>query len=113
MSLPERDGDGYLADMSEWTEEIGRAMADADGYELTDVKWEHVIKARQYFAQTFFRCGVMICRVAPPWCMCNGVITITATITECARASAAVPAATPVFPRITPATRTASSAGCS
>ena len=22
MSLPERDGDGYLADMSEWTEKL-------------------------------------------------------------------------------------------
>src|SRR5680860_860548 len=37
--------------------------------------------------------------------MCNGVITITAIITECASASAVVPADTPVFPRITSATR--------
>ena len=39
MNLPDRDGDGYLTDMSAWTEEIGRAMAEADGYELDDAKW--------------------------------------------------------------------------
>ena len=32
MNMPDRDGDGYLADMNAWTEEIGRAMAEADGY---------------------------------------------------------------------------------
>jgi sulfur relay (sulfurtransferase) DsrC/TusE family protein len=36
MELPKRDGDGYLVDMSDWTEEIGRAMAEADDFELTD-----------------------------------------------------------------------------
>ena len=51
MDIPERDGDGYLADMSEWTEDIGHAMAAVDGYELTDAKWEHILKARQYFEE--------------------------------------------------------------
>ncbi len=51
MELPERDGDGYLADMSKWTPEIGKAMADADGYELDDAKWEQVMKAREYFEE--------------------------------------------------------------
>lgn len=51
MDLPTRDGDGYLADMSEWTPEIARAMAAADGYELTDEKWEQILKARQYFEE--------------------------------------------------------------
>ena len=49
MDLPERDGDGYLADMSVWTPEIGRAMAEVDGIELDDVKWNHILKAREYF----------------------------------------------------------------
>jgi TusE/DsrC/DsvC family sulfur relay protein len=49
MELPERDGDGYLLDMNAWTPEIGRAMADADGYELTDEKWEQILKAREYY----------------------------------------------------------------
>lgn len=49
MTLPERDGDGYLTEMSAWTPEIGRAMAEADGYQLDDTKWEHILKAREYF----------------------------------------------------------------
>ncbi len=48
MSLPARDGDGYLQRMDDWTPEIGRAMADADGYEITDQKWEQILKAREY-----------------------------------------------------------------
>ena len=34
----ERDGDGYLVDRDSWTPEIGQAMAEADEYELNDVK---------------------------------------------------------------------------
>ncbi|MDH5360608.1 MAG: TusE/DsrC/DsvC family sulfur relay protein [Gammaproteobacteria bacterium] len=49
MSLPERDGDGYLTNMNEWTEEVGRAMAEADGVELDDSKWNQILKAREYY----------------------------------------------------------------
>lgn len=49
MNLPERDGDGYLADMSAWTPEIAKAMAEADGVELDDTKWQHILKAREYY----------------------------------------------------------------
>ena len=51
MDLPERDGDGYLTDMSLWTKEIGQAMADEDGVELTDEKWEQIMKAREYYEE--------------------------------------------------------------
>ena len=51
MNIPERDGDGYLKDMNEWTPEIGRSMAEIDGVELDDVKWEQIMKARQYYDQ--------------------------------------------------------------
>ena len=51
MELPKRDGDGYLVDMSDWTEEIGRAMAEADTFELSDKKWEQIMKAREYFEE--------------------------------------------------------------
>jgi len=51
MSLPERDGDGYLRDMSVWTEEVGKAMAEADGFEMTDEKWEQVLKAREFYEE--------------------------------------------------------------
>ena len=49
MQIPNRDGDGYLVDMSEWTPEIGRLMAEADGYELNEKKWEQIMKAREYY----------------------------------------------------------------
>ena len=51
MQIPNRDGDGYLVDMSAWTPEIGRAMAKADGYELDDRKWGQIEKAREYFEE--------------------------------------------------------------
>lgn len=51
MNLPERDGDGYLADMNAWTREIGEAMAEADGYELDEAKWAQIMKARDYYEE--------------------------------------------------------------
>ncbi len=49
MEIPERDGDGYLADMNAWTPEIGRAMAEADNYDLNDERWAHIMKAREFY----------------------------------------------------------------
>ena len=49
MELPERDGDGYLVDPDNWTPEIAKAMAEADEVELDDVKWEQILKAREYY----------------------------------------------------------------
>ena len=49
MNIPERDADGYLLDMSLWTPEIGRAMATADGYQIDDAKWKHIVKAREFY----------------------------------------------------------------
>ncbi len=51
MALPERDGDGYLVDMNGWSPEIGREMAKIDGVELDDTKWEHILKAREYYEE--------------------------------------------------------------
>lgn len=49
MTIPARDGDGYLLNMGEWTPEIAKAMAEADGLELDDSKWEQIMKAREYY----------------------------------------------------------------
>jgi len=49
--IPQRDGDGYLVDMNAWTPEIGRAMAEADGVELDDDKWQQILKAREYYEE--------------------------------------------------------------
>lgn len=49
IDIPQRDGDGYLVDMNTWTPEVGRAMAEADGMELDDTKWEQILRARDYY----------------------------------------------------------------
>lgn len=49
MNIPQRDGDGYLVDMNEWTPQVGRAMAEADGIELDEMKWSHILSARDYY----------------------------------------------------------------
>ena len=51
MTLPERDGDGYLVDMNIWSPEIGKAMAEADGVELDGTKWEQILRAREYYEE--------------------------------------------------------------
>lgn len=49
VTIPERDGDGYLVSMSDWTLEIAKAMAEADGLNLHDEQWEQILKAREYY----------------------------------------------------------------
>ncbi len=51
MTLPARDGDGYLVDMNIWSPEIGKAMAEVDGIEIDEIKWEQILKAREYFEE--------------------------------------------------------------
>jgi TusE/DsrC/DsvC family sulfur relay protein len=51
MTIPERDGDGYLIDMNIWSPELGKAMAEVDGIQLDDVKWQQIIKAREYYEE--------------------------------------------------------------
>lgn len=49
MEIPQRDGDGYLIERDAWTPEIARAMAEADGLALSEDKWTHITKAREYY----------------------------------------------------------------
>jgi tRNA 2-thiouridine synthesizing protein E len=49
MKQLERDGDGYLVDINAWTADIGRTMAAIDGVELDDMKWQQILKAREYY----------------------------------------------------------------
>ena len=49
VQIPERDGDGYLLSMADWTPEIGQAMAEVDEVELDEVKWDQIMKAREYY----------------------------------------------------------------
>jgi TusE/DsrC/DsvC family sulfur relay protein len=47
--MVERDGDGYLLSMADWSEEVMYEMAKADDYELTVEKVEQIMKAREYY----------------------------------------------------------------
>ena len=51
MTIPERDGDGYLVDMNVWSPEIGKAMAEVDGIQIDETKWEQILKAREYYEE--------------------------------------------------------------
>ena len=51
MTIPERDGDGYLVDMNIWSPEIGKAMAEVDGIQIDETKWEQILKAREYYEE--------------------------------------------------------------
>lgn len=51
LELPARDGDGYLVDMDQWSEEIGQEMARVDGFEMTDEKWTQILAARDYYSE--------------------------------------------------------------
>ncbi len=52
VALPERDGDGYLIDMRDWTPEIGRAMAQSDSFEINENMWQQIDLARAIYQKT-------------------------------------------------------------
>lgn len=47
----ERDGDGYLLDMSVWSEEVMHEMAAEDEFELTEEMIGYIHKAREMYEE--------------------------------------------------------------
>ena len=47
----ETDEEGYLANLGEWTPEIGAVMAKADDCELSDNHWEVINFLREYYEE--------------------------------------------------------------
>ena len=47
----ETDPEGYLRSIEDWTPDVARAMAEADGIELTEGHWEVIDFLREYYAQ--------------------------------------------------------------
>lgn len=45
----ETDEEGYLVDLTEWTEDAAQILADQDGLELTDNHWEVIRFLRDYY----------------------------------------------------------------
>ena len=48
----ERDGDGFLINMNEWTDDVMHSMAEDDGVVLTGQMVEQIMLARQMFEET-------------------------------------------------------------
>ena len=51
MSL-NRDGDGFLVNMNDWTPEVMMEMATADGVDLTEEMVGHINLAREMYDET-------------------------------------------------------------
>ena len=47
-----RDGDGFLINTNDWSEEVMKQMADADGFVITDEIKTYIDKAREMFNET-------------------------------------------------------------
>lgn len=45
------DNEGYIQDMSEWSEAFARALAKEEGLELTDEHWEVIYYIRDYYEE--------------------------------------------------------------
>lgn len=50
MSL-NRDGDGFLVNMNEWTPEVMKLMANEDGFELTEEAIKFIMSARDMYEE--------------------------------------------------------------
>ena len=48
----DRDGDGFLLNINDWTEELMYQMAKEDDFEITDEIKEYILKAREMFSQS-------------------------------------------------------------
>ena len=47
----ETDEEGYLADLSQWDEDVAAYMANDDDIELTDAHWEVINFLREYYEE--------------------------------------------------------------
>jgi tRNA 2-thiouridine synthesizing protein E len=45
----ERDGDGFLIDMNDWSEDVMHEMANADGFNITEEVEGYIMKAREMY----------------------------------------------------------------
>lgn len=43
------DGEGFLVNRDDWSEEVARELAEADGIELTDEIMKYILEARQMY----------------------------------------------------------------
>ncbi len=49
--LPETDGEGYLVEPLDWTEEVAMALAHQENIQLTDAHWNAIRFMREYYVE--------------------------------------------------------------
>lgn len=49
MTMPAVDGDGFLINREDWSEEVMHQLAERDGMTLTDEHIQYILKARQMY----------------------------------------------------------------
>ncbi len=47
----ETDEEGYLANLSDWSEDVAKALAESEGLEMTENHWEVVNFLREYYQE--------------------------------------------------------------
>ena len=47
----ETDEEGYLADLSQWTEDVANALAESEGIDMSTNHWEVVKFLREYYEE--------------------------------------------------------------
>lgn len=47
----ETDEEGYLATLSDWSEDAAKALAEAEGIDMSDNHWEVVNFLREYYSE--------------------------------------------------------------
>jgi TusE/DsrC/DsvC family sulfur relay protein len=47
----ETDDDGYLVDLNEWNEDVGKYIAGLEGVDLTEAHWEVINFLRNYYSE--------------------------------------------------------------
>jgi tRNA 2-thiouridine synthesizing protein E len=52
MSTPERDREGYLKHLEDWTPEVANTLASGLGIELTEAHWRVIHIVRAFHAKT-------------------------------------------------------------
>lgn len=47
----ETDEEGYLANLSDWTEDVAKVLAESEGLEMGDDHWQIVTFLREYYSE--------------------------------------------------------------
>jgi len=47
----EVDEEGFLLNLDDWNEDLGKQIADSEGVDLTDAHWEVINFLREYYAE--------------------------------------------------------------